>query len=167
MLKICGPSTYKPLEIVFNKLTEISVFPSESKESNIASINKKDHKQILKKYLLVSLVLFVIKFLMFSEMFEFFVENKLISSSQSDFKPRDSFINQLLSITHEIYSSFDECLEVRSVLLDISKAFDKVWHDDIFFKLTQNGISENLLNLLHDFLNERKQRVVLNGQSST
>ena len=55
----------------------------------------------------------------------------------------------------EIYSSFDECLEVRSVLLDISKAFDKVWHDDIVFKLTQNGISENLPNLLRDFLNER------------
>ena len=100
-------------------------------------------------------------------MFEFFVENKLISSSQSDFKPSDSYINQLLSITHEIYSSFGEGLEVRSVLLDISKAFDKVWHDDIFFKLTQNGISKNLLNLLHDILNERKQRVVLNGQFST
>ena len=56
MLKICGPSTYKPLEIVSNKLTEISVFPSEWKESNIASINKKDHKQILKKYRLVPLV---------------------------------------------------------------------------------------------------------------
>ena len=104
---------------------------------------------------------------MFNEMFEFFVEKKLISSSQSDFKPGDYCINQLLSITHEIYSSFDEGLEVRSVLLDISKAFDKVWHDDIVFKLTQNGISENLLNLLHDFLNERKQRVVLNGQFST
>ena len=105
---------------------------------------------------------------MFNEMFEFFVENKLISSSQSDFKPSDSCINQLLSITHEIYSSFDEGLEVRSVLLDISKAFDKVWHDDIVFKLTQNGISENLLNLLHDFLiKKKKQRVVLNGQFST
>ena len=104
---------------------------------------------------------------MFNEMFEFFVENKLISSSQSDFKPSDSCINQLLPITHEIYSPFDECLEVRSVLLDISKAFDKVWHDDIVFKLTQNGISENLPNLLHDFLNEREQGVVLNGQFST
>ena len=88
-------------------------------------------------------------------MFEFFVEKKLISSSQCDFKSGDYCINQLLSITHEIYSSFDECLEVRSVLLDISKAFDKVWHDDIVFKLTQNGISENLPNLLRDFLNER------------
>ena len=100
-------------------------------------------------------------------MFEFFVENKLISSSQSDFKPGNSCINQLLPITHERYSSFDESLEAISVLIDISKAFDKVWHDDIIFKLTQNGISGNLLNLLHDLLNERKQRVVLNGQFST
>ena len=81
--------------------------------------------------------------------------------------PGDSYINQLLSITHEIYSSFDEGLEVRSVFLDISKAFDKVWHDSIIFKLTQNGTSGNLLNLLCDFLNERKQRVVLNWQFST
>ena len=36
----------------------------------------------------------------------------------------------------------------------------------IIFKLTQNGISGNLLNLFLDFLNERKQRVVLNGQFS-
>ena len=73
-------------------------------------------------------------------------------------------INYYLS---EIYSSFDEGLQVRSVFLNISKAFDKVWHDSIIFKLTQNGISGNLLNLLRDFLNERKQRVVLNGQFST
>ena len=86
-------------------------------------------------------------------MFEFFVENKLISSSQSDFKPGNSCINQLLSITHERYRSLDESLEARSVLINISKAFDKVWHDDIIFKLTQNGISGNLLNLLHDLLN--------------
>ena len=58
-------------------------------------------------------------------------------------------------------------LEVRSVFLGISKAFDKLWHDGIIYKLTQNGISENLLNLLEDFLKERKQRVVLNGQVST
>ena len=64
--------------------------------------------------------------LMYNEMFEFFIENKLISSSHSGFKTGDSCINQLLSITHEIYSSFDERLEVRSVFLDISKAFDKM-----------------------------------------
>ena len=57
--------------------------------------------------------------------------------------------------------------EVRSVFLDISKAFDKVWHNGIIYKLTQNGISGNLLNLLEDSLKERKQRIVLNSQFST
>ena len=71
---------------------------------------------------------------MFNAMFEFFVENRLISSSQSGYKTGDSCINQLLSITHDIYSSLDKGLEVRSVFLDISKAFDKVWHDGIIFK---------------------------------
>ena len=85
-------------------------------------------------------------------MFNFFIANKLISSNQSGFKPGDSCINQLLSITHEIYKSFDVGLEVRSVFLDISKAFDKVWHYSIIFKLTQNGIMVNLLKLLQDFL---------------
>ena len=104
---------------------------------------------------------------MFNEMFNLFIENKLISSNQSGFKPGDSCIDQLLSITPEIQKSFEVGLEVRSVFLDISKAFDKVWHDGIIYKLTQNVISGNLLNLLGDFLKEIKQRVVLNGQVST
>ena len=62
-----------------------------------------------------------------------------------------------------MYSSFDECLEVRGVFLDSSKAFDKVWHDDIIFKLNQNDISGNLLNFLLNFLNERKNEQFLTG----
>ena len=48
-------------------------------------------------------------------MFEFFTENYLISDNQSGFKPGDSYFNQLLSITHEIYQSFDDKLEVRGI----------------------------------------------------
>ena len=96
-----------------------------------------------------------------------FLKNDLISQRQSGIKPGDSCINQLLSITHEIYQSFDEGFDVHSVFLDISKAFDKVWHDGLIFKLKQNGISGNLLNLLSNFLRNRKQRVVLNGKTSS
>ena len=53
------------------------------------------------------------------------------------------------------------------MFLDISKAFDKVWHESLIFKLKQNGISGKLLNLIKDFLKKRKQRVVLNGQFSS
>ena len=100
-------------------------------------------------------------------MFEFFIRNDLISQNQSAFKPGDSCINQLLAITHEIYKSFDACLNVRDVLLDISKTFDKVWHQGLLYKLKQNGISGNLLETLTDFLNDHKQKAALNGQSSS
>ena len=89
-------------------------------------------------------------------LFRFFIENSLISSNQSGFKPGNSCINQLLSITLKIYKSFNDGFEVRGVFLDISKAFDKVWHKGIIFKLKQNGISGKLLNVLSDFLKDRK-----------
>ena len=58
-------------------------------------------------------------------------------------------------------------LEVRGIFLDISKAFDKVWHDGLIFKLRENGIYGEMINILEDFLSERKQRVVSNGQCSS
>ena len=91
----------------------------------------------------------------------------MITPNQSGFQTGDSYINQLISITHEIYKSFDDGYEVRGVFLDISKAFDKVWHQGLHYKLRQNGISGELLNILTDFLDNRTQRVILNGQYSS
>ena len=96
-------------------------------------------------------------------MFSFLLENNLVSPNQCGFKPGDSCINPLLTIKHEIFQSFDEGFEARSVFLDISKAFDKIWHKGLIFKLSQNGISGNLLDVLSGFLSDRKQRVVLNS----
>ena len=92
--------------------------------------------------------------------------NNLITENQSGFQPGDSCTNQLLSLVHEIHESFDCGLAVRSVYLDMSKAFDKVWHEGLIFKLKQNGIEGKLLNLFSDYLANRKQRVVLNGMES-
>ena len=98
-------------------------------------------------------------------MFNYFYVDKL---TRSGFQPCDSCINQLLSITHKIYTSFDNGLEeVRGVLPDISKAFDKLWHKRLIFKLKWNSISGERLHILSDFLSIRKQRVVLNGQNSS
>ena len=53
------------------------------------------------------------------------------------------------------------------LFLDVSEAFDKVWHERLILRLSRNGISGNLVNLLKDFLKYRKQRVLLNGQNSS
>ena len=57
-------------------------------------------------------------------------------------------------------------VDVIGVFLDISKAFDKVWHDGIIFKLKSYGVEGELLSLLKNYLKNREQRVVLKGQTS-
>ena len=70
----------------------------------------------------------------------------MIFLNQSGFRPGDSCANQLLTITHVIYKSFDDGLVVRGVFLDIPKDFEKVWHEGLLLK-SWNGTSENLLKL--------------------
>ena len=101
-------------------------------------------------------------------MLDFLEENSLLCPHQSGFCSSDSCQSQLLSIVHDIYTSFDQSPthEVRANFSDLSKAFDKVWHEGLIFKIEHIGMSGNLLSLLKRFLNNRFQRVVLNGQCS-
>ena len=136
------------LELTFKEALSTGLFPSNLNKGNIAPFHKKGDKQVLKNYRSVSLLPIrgkIFESLIFNELFNFFFENNLILPNQCGFKPGDSCINQLLSITHEKYNSFGEGLEVRSVFLDISKAFDKAWHKGLLFKLSQSSISGNLL----------------------
>ena len=97
--------------------------------ANVVLIHKKENKQSLKICRPISLLPICSKIferLIYNEMFTFFTENNLISPNQSGLRPGDSCVKQLLAITHEIYKSFDEGFKVRGVVLDISKAFDKV-----------------------------------------
>ena len=67
----------------------------------------------------------------------------------------------------DFYQSLDQGYEEDDVFLDISKAFDKVWHKGLLHKLEQNGIGGPLLKILTDFLKLRKQTVVLNDHHSS
>ena len=70
----------------------------------------------------------------------------------------DSTSNQLLYLINGIHESFEnpKRLEVCAVFLDISKAFDKVWHCVLIFKLRKNGVSGSLLKLLESYLHNRQ-----------
>ena len=162
MIKICDASICKPLELIFRSCLENGKFPTEWKKANVVPAHKKGDKTTV-QYSLFPVAGRIFERILYNDMYEFFTENNLISPNQSGFKPGDSCINQLLSITHEIYKSFDDGLEVRGIFLDISKTFDKVWHQGLLHKLKQDGISGKLFDIITDFLNFRKQMVVLNG----
>ena len=106
-------------------------FRLNGKKWNAIPINKKDDKQCLKNYLPVSLLPICRKKFskgsFYNEIFEFFIENDLISPNQLGCKSGSSCTNQFLGFTNEIYKTFDQSFEVRVVFLDISNTFDKVW----------------------------------------
>ena len=103
--------------------------------------------------------------MIFNSLYLYLSSNNLITSNQSGFRPGDSCPNQLLYLVNEIHKAFEDpkSLELRAVFLDISKAFDKVWHEGLLFKLKQNGVTGKLLKFFESYLHNRKQRVALNG----
>ena len=172
MVKMCEMSIVKPLTLIFKNSLNEGVFPLYWKKANITPIHKKGDKNNIKNYRPISVLPVCGKLferVIFDNLYTFLENNNILNVNQSGFRIGDSSINQLISITHDIFRSFDTnpSLEVRSVFLDISKAFDKVWHEGLLFKLKSNGIQGKLLNLLDSFLSNRQQRVVLNGQFSS
>ena len=95
-----------------------------------------------------------------------FTKNKLLTKHQSGFRPNDSTTNQLSYLYHEFCKALDAKKDVRIVFCDISKAFDKVWHQGLLYKLRKIGIKGDLLLWFKDYLTDRKQKVVIRGQSS-
>ena len=139
------------------------------KKANVAPVFKKGDKQCVKNYRPVSLFPICSKIferIIYNNTYSYLIDNNLLSQNQSGFKHGDSCINQLISITHDILNSLDQCVEVGCVFLVTSKTFDKVWHGGLIYKLQHNSISGKFLYILIDFLNIWKQRVVLNGQNS-
>ena len=172
IISIFLSSIVRPLSIIFKNCLHSRSFPNNWKKSNVVPIHKKGDKQLLQNYRPVSLLPIcgkIFERIIFNPIFEYLEKNSLLCPNQSGFRPFDSCENQLLSIVHDIYANFDQhpTLEMRANFLDILKAFDKVWHEGLLFKLERIGISGNLLSLLKSFLSNRFQQVVLNGQCSS
>ena len=171
MLLLCEDSVVLPLRIIFGNILSTGTYPDIWKFANVTPIFKKGDKQLIANYRPISILPLcgkIFEKIIFNYLYKHLTTHHLIAKNQSGFRPGDSTTNQLIGLVDEIHQAFvsTKSLEVRAVFLDISKAFDKVWHDGLIFKMRQNGISCKLLKLLQNYLSNRKQRVVLNGFSS-
>ena len=141
MLKMYDESLVRPPStIIFRNFLNSCIYPSTWKKANVIPVHEKDDKHCVNDYRPVSLLpVFgkIFEKLIFNEIYSFLDREKLLNTNQSGFRPSDSCANQLLIITHEIFSSFDcnPSLEVRSIFIEISKAFDKDWHEGLLYKL--------------------------------
>ena len=171
MIKMCGPALAKPLFTIYKNCLDKGKFPSIWKKANVLPIYKKDIKHLAQNYRPISLLpIFgkILEKIIFDDLYAHFFDNNIISDKQSGFRKGDSTIKQLLSICHDIFHAFDQNppLEARGVFLDISKAFDKVWHQGLLFKLETHGVSGKLYSIISSFLSNRLQRVTIEGVES-
>ena len=171
MIRMCDDSLVFPLKLIFEACLRQGVFPAVWKRANVVPVHKKNSKKLTQNYRPISLLPIlgrILEKLMFDSLYEHLSPHELLNPNKSGFRPGDSTINQSFSIVHSIFVAFD-CnppLDVRSVCLDISKAFDRVWDHGLIYKLRRSGISGQFLTLIQSFLADHLQRIVLNGKTS-
>ena len=170
MLKQTGDAIVPSLVKLFNLSLRSSKYPSEWKKANVIPIFKKGDASSIDNYRPVSILSCVGKLFeraVFKYVYNFLRDGNAISIKQSGFKPGDSTVYQLAHLYHIFCEAIDKQKDIRVVFCDISKAFDRVWHSGLLAKLKKVGITDDLLNWFRDYLSLRKQRVVINGQSSS
>ena len=92
--------------------------------------------------------------------------NKLFNNSQFGFRSKRSCILQLLDVYDDWVKAYDEGYQIDTIYLDFKKAFDSVPHRRLLVKLKGYGFDGAILKWIEDFLSERRQRVIVNGQES-
>jgi hypothetical protein len=115
---------------------------------------------------LLSTIAKVFERVVFKYLFNYFRDNFMISIWQSGFLLGTSTVTQLIEIYDQFCKAVSNGKDIRVVFLDISKAFDRVWHDGLIHKLKAHGIKGMLLKWLMSYLKDRQQRVVINGATS-
>jgi len=169
LLKEAAPSICSSLTKLFNLSFRLGKVPVLWKQANVVPIFKKGDKTLVTNYRPISLLSVVGKVLervTFKHVHNHLQENKLISKFQSGFTPGDSTVYQLAELYHLFTQAIDQKKSIRVVFCDISKAFDKVWHAGLLFKLKAMGIKGTLLTWFQDYLSGRQQRVVISGSKS-
>ena len=159
-----------PLADLFNLSLCKGKVPNIWKEANVTPIFKKDDPSMISNYrpiALLSTIGKVLEKIVHKNLFNFTRDHEILTSLQSGFIPGDSTVNQLVDIYNTFCKALDDGKQVRAVFCDVSKAFDRMWHQGLLYKLQLSGISGSLLLCFKDYLDNRKQGVVLPGAASS
>ena len=170
VLKHCCPEIAPILSKLFNLCWSESTFPACWKTASVVPIPKKDGvKSDPKTYRPISLLPIISKIfehLLSKVIISHLEDHNLLSDCQYGFRKQRSTADALALVTARINKILDVGGESRLVALDISKAFDRVWHRGLLHKLKAYGFTGNFLHLISSFLSDRHLQVILDGQIS-
>ena len=157
------------LSHIFQQSLNTGDVPSDWRVANITPIYKKGDRTAPANYRLVSITSIcskTIEHIIFSHVMDHYESNNILADVQHGFRPGRSCETQLIITSHDLVKSLDNREQVDAVVLDFSKAFDRVPHQRLLRKLHHYGIQNSLLLWMENFLTRRSQRVVVDGTAS-
>ena len=169
ILRECNTSLAPAIKIIFDHSLASGTLPQNWKNGTITPIHKGDDKHQACNYrpiTLTSLLCRMLEKLIKKDIMKHLLENELLIKEQHGFVPRRSCMTNLLCTLDAITELFDQGNAVDEIFLDFQKAFDKVPHQRLLYKVEKMGISGNVLNWIEAFLSNRKQRVSIRGKHS-
>jgi len=157
------------LTIIFRSSLETGCVPPDWRSAVVAPVYKKGSKSKASNYRPISLTCIASKLLehiLVSNIMTHFDSNDLLSQYQHGFRSKHSCESQLISFTQEVYDNLEQGQQTDVIVMDFSKAFDKVDHNKLIFKLKELGVHPLVSQWIQSFLKGRTQRVVVDGCTS-
>ena len=165
-LKKCKHALSKPLAKLWSDCVELGITPRSLKEAHVIPIHKGGHQGLAVNYRPIALTSHIIKVfekVVRNHLVNFLDENNIFNPNQHGFRIGRSCLSQLLAHYDKIVSLLESGVNVDTIYLDFSKAFDKVDHSILLKKLSLIGIRGKTLSWIESFLTSRTQRVMVNG----
>ena len=170
ILKACKTELAYPLWLMWDKSFQSGIIPPDLKLQEISPIYKKGSKAEPANYRPVSLTSHLIKTferVLRSRLVEFLERNNILPDNQHGFRRNRSCLTQLLEHADTVLKHLNSGDEVDVIYLDYSKAFDKVDHRILLEKMKRYGIRGKVYNWIENFLTDRYQTVMVEGQKSS
>ena len=153
---------------LFNNLFEIGHFPYLWKIAHVTAVYKrsglKTDKSNFRPISILPTVSKICESVIHDRLLKHCIENNVISDRQAAYLKGDSTVSQLLYIVHNIRLNWGHHKITQALFLDVSAAFDKVWHNGLLAKLSQIGVEGSFYDTLSSYLSDRRQVVVLDGE---
>jgi len=167
VLKTTAAEISPMLTHIFKQSLDTGTVPSQWKHAYVSPIFKKGQRSDYHPISLTSLVCKSMEHIIVSQIMKHLEEQSILSDSQFGFRRNHSCESQLYVTINDIAKHVDSNLQVDTAVLDFSKAFDKVSHSKLLYKLRYYGIQGNVLHWLQSFLYGRTQQVVVEGSKSS
>ena len=165
-LKFCALELHEVFTILFQTSLNLGTIPDEWKVAHIFPLFKKGDKTQAENYRPISLTCIVSKLLehiVHSNVMGFLDSNQILTPFQHGFRQKRSCESQLLTTLRDFTDSLKKSGQIDAILLDFSKAFDKVDHRLLLSKINNLGITGPLLKWISSFLSNRLQHVIVDG----